>query len=234
GNGASYQVSFGKLGASCPAHCGTTSGDELAFASDATNLSSQDGNGTTDVYKKAMLVPSFRNAKRERPMRLSLQLVSVNRSGRAGNGPSSHPAINDSGRYVAFQTDATDLLDGDANGVTDVADADTQRGRILWVSRSATVGEPGNGASGEPTIARPGSPVFFQSQASNLQPNPVSPNGYYDKNGVQDVFFWNFVSGNTSLESRDSNNAIVGLPDRSNGAQQRVSVPSAAPFENPA
>jgi hypothetical protein len=135
---------------------------------------------------------------------------------------------------VAFQTDATDLLAGDSNGVTDVADADTERApRILWVSRSATVKEPGNGPSGDPAIARPGSPVFFQSQASNLQPNPVSPNGYYDKNGVQDVFFWNFVSGNTSLESRDSNNAIVGLPERSTG-QARASGPSAAPFENPA
>jgi len=166
-------------------------------------------------------------------MRLSIQLVSANSSGRAGNGPSSHPAINDSGRYVAFQTDATDLLAGDTNGVTDVADADTARGRILWVSRSARVGEPGNGASGDPSIARPGSPVFFESQASNLQPNPVTSNGYYDKNGVQDVFFWNFVSGNTSLESRDSNNAIVGLPERSSGAAARAASPS-APFENPA
>ena len=234
-NGSSYQVSFGKLGASCPAHCGTTSGDELAFASDATNLSPQDRNGTTDVYKKQMLVPSFRSVKKERPMRLSIQLVSVNGAGMAGNGPSSHPAIHDAGRYVAFQTDATDVLAGDTNGVTDVADADTVGRRMLWVSKSATVGEPGNGPSGDPSIARPGSPVFFESQASNLQPNPVSSGGYYDKNGVQDVFFWNFVSGNTSLESRDSNNSIVGLPSRADlGSPQRVSGPTAAPFLNPA
>src|SRR5204862_6924824 len=63
---------------------------------------------------------------------------------------------------------------------------------------------------------------------------PVSPNGYYDKNGAQDIFCWNFVSGNTSLESRDSNNAIIGLPSRSENGQQRVSGPTAAPFENPA
>jgi hypothetical protein len=233
-NGSSYQVSFGRLGASCPAHCGTTSGDELAFASDATNLSPRDRNGVTDAYKKSMLVPSFRSTKHERPMRLSVKLVSVNPSGAAGNGPSSHPAINDSGRYVAFQTDATDILAGDSNGVTDVADADTDGNRgVLWVSRSAAVGEPGNGPSTDPSISRPGSPVFFASQASNLQPNPVSANGYWDKNGVQDVFFWNFVSGNTSLESRDSNNSVVGLPDRQDNGQQRVSGPTAAPFENP-
>ena len=75
--------------------------------------------------------------------------------------------------------------------------------------------------------------MFFESQASNLQPNPVTACGYYDKNGVQDVFFWNFVSGNTSLESRDSNNAIVGLPDRSTDGQPRVATPSAQPFSNP-
>ena len=52
---------------------------------------------------------------------------------------------------------------------------------------------------------------------------------------MQDVFFWNFVSGNTSLESRDSNNSIVGLPSRADlGSPQRVSGPTAAPFENPA
>jgi hypothetical protein len=76
--------------------------------------------------------------------------------------------------------------------------------------------------------------VFFESQASNLQPNPVTAGGYYDKNGVQDVFFWNFVSGNTSLESRDSNNAIVGLPSRVDPlSSQRVTGPTAAPFLNP-
>ena len=46
-NGDSFQVSFGKLGDSCPAHCGTTSGDTLAFTSAADNLSAQDSNGWT-------------------------------------------------------------------------------------------------------------------------------------------------------------------------------------------
>ena len=76
--------------------------------------------------------------------------------------------------------------------------------------------------------------MFFESKASNLQPNPVTANGYYDRNGVQDVFFWNFVSGNTSLESRDSNNGIVGLPDRSANGQRRAGAPTASDFQNPA
>jgi len=215
GNGSSYQVSFGKLGASCPAHMRDhlRRRARLRLGRDQP-LAARPQRGHRHL-QEVDAVPSFRSVRKERPMRLSIQLVSANSAGGAGNGPSSHPAINDSGRYVAFQTDATDLLAGDTNGVTDVADADTARGRVLWVSRSATVGEPGNGPSRDPSVARPGSPVFFESQASNLQPNPVTSGGYYDKNGVQDVFFWNFVSGNTSLESRDSNNAIVGLPSRS-------------------
>jgi hypothetical protein len=74
--------------------------------------------------------------------------------------------------------------------------------------------------------------VFFESNANNLQPNdPSTSGGYHDENDAQDVFFWNFVSGNDSLQSRDSNNSIVNLPIHWEDTHPPFPSP---PAENPA
>jgi hypothetical protein len=237
GNASSYDVAIGKLGRSCPQHCGTTSGDEIAYTSEASNLSGRDRNGQPDVYRTEFTVPSFdwKAARSAHRMTTRTTLVSSAGGGRAGNGPSSHAAVNDAGDWVAFETGASDILPGDSNGVSDVADAHLVGGRVkkvLWVSKSAAVGEPGNGDSHDPVIARPGSPVFFESLATNLQPNdPGTSGGYHDENDAQDVFFWNFVSGNDSLQSRDSNNSIVNLPIHWEDIHPQFPSP---PAENPA
>jgi hypothetical protein len=236
-NASSYDVSFGKLGKSCPQHCGTTSGDEIAYTSDASNLSGADHNGQPDVYRTEFTVPSFSWRNRRKPHFLTAHttLVSTAPSGQAGDGASTHAAINDAGDWVAYETTASNIVGGDGKGVSDVVDANIAGGMVgkrLWFSKSGGVGQPGNGPSHDPAITRPGSPVFFESEATNLQPNdPSSSGGFHDENGVQDVFFWNFVSGNDSLQSRDSNNSIVNLPSRFS-----ATLPDfpAAPFENPA
>jgi hypothetical protein len=238
GNADSYDVAFARYAGGCPERCGDFAGEAVFFTSKATNLAGGDYNGHADVYKRSF-TRRFKRFRYPRirgvgPLRMRTRLISVNRFRRAGNGPSGHAATHDTGRYVAFQTYASDILPGDTNGVADIARADTKgrRPRFDWVSRSAAVREPGNGHSGNPSMARPGSPVFFDSEASNFQPRPPSrPGVYSDRNAVRDMFFWNIVSKNVSLQSRDSNNEILNLPERF--TQDRPEV-LAAPSENPA
>ena len=195
GNGESFDLSMAK-GSSTR---GT--GEELAFASTATNLAPGDRAAQPDVYMRA-----FRRGRGA--VRVRTTLVSATRAGRPGNGASTQPDIADSGRNVAFRTEATDLLPGDSNGVADVARAvPGRRGSFMFVSRSEAIGAPGNGPSGAPTITVTGVTVFFESDASNLQ--STTRNQLFDRNLSGDVFFWNHISRNVSLQSRDSRNEIL-------------------------
>jgi hypothetical protein len=211
-NGDSYQVTLGKLGDSCPIHCGTTSGDTLAFTTAADNLSPQDGNNALDVYERLFVLSkvTFRNRDLPRKLNLRTRLVSAGPDGNAGNGASDEPSVNDSGKFVGFRTLASDLLPGDNNGTADVAVADMSGAQpaLTQVSDSAATGH-GNGPSGNPSVSRPGSPIYFESDATNLQP---AGGRLEDRNDARDVFFWNIKSRNASIESRDSDNNISGLP----------------------
>jgi RHS repeat-associated protein len=79
----------------------------VAFSSSATNLVAGDTNGVVDVF----VVDRDTGA---------VELVSAGSAG-LGNGDSWNPRISDDGRFVAFNSKATNLSAGDANGaVTDV------------------------------------------------------------------------------------------------------------------
>jgi hypothetical protein len=211
GNGDSTGVAFSKLGGggNCTRRCGAHAGEAVAFASAASNLAAGDRNQGSDVY-----VRSF--GRRGNRLAMRTTLVSANRRGRAGNGPSDQPAIGDNGAYVAFRTAATDLLPGDSNGVPDIARVNAlEPRRAVWVSRSQAVGSPADGPSARPTITRSGSMTFFESDATNLQSTVRGGfGGNFDRNGTGDIFFWSFVSRNASLQSRDSDNEILNNPDR--------------------
>jgi hypothetical protein len=156
----------------------------------------------------------------------ALRLVSATRAGKAGNGASSHATVTDDGRYVAFQTDASNLLAGDSNGATDVARADL-KGRTPkqdWVSK--TQFGIGNGASDNPVISDAGEFVLFDSDATNLRPSEsVKP----DPNGVKDVFLWNAPTRNVSLESRNAENGYLSSPSQHPATSSRGNY---VPFES--
>src|SRR5436190_2148017 len=85
----------------------------VAFDSSATDLVAADTNGTSDVF-----VHDRQTGMTER--------VSVASDGTQGNNASSYPAFSADGRFVAFDSDATDLVAGDTNGTTDVFVHDRQ------------------------------------------------------------------------------------------------------------
>ena len=102
-----------------------------------------------------------------------------------GGGPSTntaiHPVVSDDGRFVVFESPATDLVPGDTNGVTDVFARDVVAGTTVRLSETST-GVQGNGHSYEPAIAADGSTVSFVSRSSNLVPNGPAGGGIYVEN----------------------------------------------------
>ena len=221
-NRPSYDVALGQLGRSgdCRTSCSITSGDTAAYTSEATNLAVADRGAGADVYRTsfARTYAKRRGRTSYAPVLRTTSLVSATKAGRPGNGPSGRATINPNGRWVAFATDATDVLPCvrlaagtvcDTNGLTDVAVVDTSARRPVarWASASAATGQPGNGASDRPSMTLYGS-VFFESDASNLQRQPASGGQFSDRNGFRDVFFWSVQTQSQSLQSRDSNDAI--------------------------
>ena len=79
----------------------------VVFFSDATNLVDTDTNEASDVF-----VHDRQRGLTER--------VSKSTSGEQGNGPSVFPTISADGRYIAFHSEATNLVSDDGNGVSDV------------------------------------------------------------------------------------------------------------------
>lgn len=104
----------------------------------------------------------------------SLIRVSVDTSGVQSNGPSAHPAVSANGRFIAFESLASNLVVSDANGHSDIFVRDTCRGTgpdcfpsTVRVSLGDSDSEA-NGPSYRPSISANGRYVVFTSLASNL------------------------------------------------------------------
>ena len=116
-------------------------------------------------------------------------LVSANFSGTGGgNGNSTAGQVSTNGRYVVFQSDASDLIAGDTNGISDIFVRDLQAGTNILVSVAGD-GSWANGASTDPVMTPDGRFVAFVSAASNLVAN--------DTNGLADVFVRDLLNGAT-------------------------------------
>jgi Tol biopolymer transport system component len=98
GNGPSYVVN----------NSISINGRYVVFASDADNLVPADTNGVSDIF--------VRDRKKGTTKR-----ISVANNGTQGNQQSAYGAvISYGGRYVAFESDANNLVSGDTNNSTDV------------------------------------------------------------------------------------------------------------------
>jgi Tol biopolymer transport system component len=188
-------ISFATGGANGPSTSPALSADgtRVAFVSSASNLVAGDGNGAADIF----LTDRDGNVTR----------VSVAADGGDPNGPSSDPDISADGRFVAFESAASNLVAGDTNDAPDVFVRDLKTGTTTLVS-VARGGGSGDGASGAPAISASGAFVSFASKASNLVGG--------DSNGAGDVFVRDLVLNRTervSVSSRGrQQNAAVADP----------------------
>jgi Tol biopolymer transport system component len=119
-------------------------------------------------------------------------LVSVASDGEQANYGSEISSISANGRYVAFQSDATNLVVGDTNVKTDIFVHDLSTGETTRVS-IASNGTQGNNTSQNPSISADGRYVAFESWADNLVP--------VDTNIVVDIFVHDLVTGETTIVS---------------------------------
>ncbi len=119
------------------------------------------------------------------------------RVGETGIGDSGSTcfSLSADGRYVAFSSDAADLVTGDTNGWADIFVKDLRSGATTLVSTDAD-GVQANGDSSMAAISRDGRYVAFASSASNLAAG--------DTNYWQDVFLKDLTSGAVTLVSTDT------------------------------
>jgi hypothetical protein len=155
-------------------------GRDVAFASEAGNLILGDNNGFSDIF-----VVNTLNGLIAR--------VSVTTAGDQANNPSFKPAISQTGRYVVFQSTATNLVTPNTSpGVSHIYlhDRDVSNSTVFdSPGNTSTVlidvtagGVAGNGPSIQPAISPDGQYVAFTSDATDLDPNNA------DTNGRRDVF----------------------------------------------
>lgn len=140
-------------------------GRYVVFSSYATDLVPNDTNGQRDVF-----VRDTQNGR--------TTLVSVGADGVQGNHESRQGSISADGRFVAFNSHATNLLPGDTNDSPDVFLRDLLTGRTTLVS----VGRQGQTDRGahQPEISADGRHVAFTSESTNLVAG--------DTNDIADVF----------------------------------------------
>jgi CSLREA domain-containing protein len=154
-------------------------GRYVAFHSVASNLVAGDTNGVNDIFVRDTLTNTTTR-------------VSVATGGTQGNGRSNSPSISADGRYVAFASEASNLVGGDTNGLEDIFVRDTLTGTTTRVS-VATDGTGGNGGAMTTDISADGRYVLFMSYASNL----VSG----DTNGHRDAFVRDTLTNTTTRVS---------------------------------
>ena len=168
--GETTRVSMDSEGTQGDAGSGSPSisadGRYVAFRSGAYNLVPGDTNGVSDVF--------VRDRQTGETTR-----VSVDSEGTEGDLESWDPSVSADGRYVAFSSNAENLVPDDTNGVGDVFVHDVEKGETTRVS-VASDGTEGDQVPALPSISADGRYVAFASMASNLVPG--------DTNGSADVF----------------------------------------------
>ncbi len=152
----------------------------VAFQSDASNLVADDTNAASDIFVRDTCLGATGCTP-------STVRVSVASDGTQTGGGGSRFSISPDGRFVAFESGASDLVVGDTNAASDIFVRDTCLGATgctpstVRVSVGATFGFPqANGSSSRAAISSDGRFVAFSSGASNLVVG--------DTNGVGDVF----------------------------------------------
>ena len=159
----------------------TPGGRFAVFATDAADLvGSADTNNRADVFL------------RDRDSGVT-ERIGMAWDGSEPNDSNLGPAISDDGRYVVFQSFATNLVPSDNNGQDDVFLYDRQLRQTRLIS-AGTDGNPANGYSGFPDISGDGRFVVFHSAATNLVAEDTSSD--------YNVFLYDVQTGTLELASR--------------------------------
>lgn len=161
-------------------------GQFVAFESVATNLVDQDSNEERDIF-----VWSRQTGTIER--------VSIAHDGSEPDRLSDQPSLSADGRYVVFESNATNLVPDDTNSRRDIFLYDRELDQIERIDVAAD-GTQSDGSSEKPTVSADGRLVAFDSQSMNLVSQALD--------GTSNIFVKDRVTGEVELISRST----AGVP----------------------
>lgn len=180
GNNSSYSYRVGV----------SADGTKIAFASEANNLTDGDTNNVSDIFVRDLTTGTTRR-------------ISISSDGTQANGGSFSPGLSGDGNKVVFESDASNLVSGDTNNVTDVFLHELTTGHTTRISVNNS-GIQGNLDSTFPGVSADGSKVAFESDATNLAGSKT--------NAYQNIFVRDLINGTTTVVSVDSS----GSPSNGN------------------
>ena len=164
-------------------------GKWIIFQSVATNLGPEDDNGAWDLYLYDIDNQLF-------------EIISQSSTGELGNGDSTNGHITFDGRYIVFNSFATNLVLDDENVYEDVYLIDREENHIELISKSFD-GATANGPSIANGISDDGRFILFSSYASNIAQD--------DMNGELDLFLYDHSTDETvpiNTESQIATGAV--------------------------
>jgi Tol biopolymer transport system component len=134
----------------------SANGQVIAFETAAGNLVSGDSNNVSDIFV------------RDRAANTTRLVSVVSTDTRSGNRRSFNPSISSDGRYLLFESEASDLVANDLNGTNDVFVRDLVLGTTSLVSLDLVGAHSANGASHSPVMTPDGRYLAFVSHATNI------------------------------------------------------------------
>jgi len=170
-------------------------GNIVAFVSKAANLVNNDTNASADIF--------FRNRSSGVTSRASVASDLTQ-----ADADSAEPALTADGTKIVFSSIATNLVNEDTNGLSDIFLYDTSNATTTRVSLSSN-GLNSDGASSAPHISDNGRYILFSSDGTNLV------NG--DQNLASDAFVYDLSAASTKrislsaygAEATKSSNALA-------------------------
>lgn len=193
-------------------------GQRISFESLASNLVAGDTNGVSDVFVRELG---------------GAQTVLVSRGllGAPANGPSSHASISGDGRFVAFYSEASNLVPNDLNGARDAFLCELASGAIALLSQSSA-GAQGSGLSGSSLcwLSRDGALAVFESALSGLVPEDAHAghDGYARVRNAP-TSWWDVGSAAPSASHAPALRALGGFASGTPTRFELVAAPPSAP-----
>ncbi|MEL6505487.1 MAG: calcium-binding protein [Pseudomonadota bacterium] len=158
----------------------------VAYHSASANLVDGDVNLTFDIFL-------FDNATN------TTTLISTAADGTAANQASFNPVISADGRFIVYESLASNIVVGDVVGTADLFLYDALTGTTTLISKNSD-GIFGNGTSKGQSISADGRYITYDSAATNLVTD--------DTNNANDVFLFDRVTGTTTLVSKGPDGAV--------------------------
>lgn len=166
--GTTELVSIGSSGAQGDFHTNTANvsddGRFVVFDSASSTFVGGDTNAALDVFV------------RDRALGVT-ERISISTTGAQADGDSYYSSISADGRFVAFQSAATNIVPGDTNAKLDIFVRDRQLGTTQRVSVSGN-GQQGDADSTGPIISNDGSHVTFTSFATSFGASAWTPQAF--------------------------------------------------------